>query len=215
MRSGVRVGLAVIIIFILAFFVVPRLTPANWASLVITLLFLAIMSLLVYRHARTTGYHCPACGHEYAVSAWVDFLSPHGFGRKLLRCPRCRLASWCNEIDRTAISPATETEVPVPDVPPAGPGWLYFQVAVIVALYALLWGFTLYRWPAFADASSIGRILKIPLAAGILLVLHGIFCLFAARHGYKSRVYPAITVFIAAFILLALWMQWTVFSRMP
>jgi DNA-directed RNA polymerase subunit RPC12/RpoP len=213
MRSGVWLGLTVVVIFILAFFILPRLSPSTVSSLVITLLFLAIMILLVYRHARTCGYHCAPCGHEFAISIWVDFLSPHGFGRKLLRCPRCRIASWCNEIDRAAIRLPGETEEPIPEALPAEVGWLYVQVAIVLILYAALWGVTLFGWPSSAAAST-GLILKIPLAAGLLPILHAIFCLFAARQGYQSRIYPAVTVFVAAFLLLAVWMQWTVFSRL-
>ena len=211
MRSNVWVGLAVVIIFIVAFFILPRLSHAAWSSLLITVVFLGIMIVLVRWHARTSGYHCPACGHEFAVSAWVDFLSPHGFGRKLLRCPRCDIASWCGEIDRAGLNTATETEIPVPDTESTGAAWLYLQVAIIVALYAILWGLTVYRWPG----ASLGFILKIPLAAGVLPVLHAVFCLFAARQGYQSRIYPAVTAFVAIFLLLAVWMQWTVLSRLP
>jgi hypothetical protein len=210
MRSRTWIGLAVVILFIVAFFILPRLSHAVWSSLLITLIFLGLMIVMVRWHARTSGYHCSACGHEFAISAWIDFLSPQGFGRKLLRCPRCEIASWCGEIDRTALSAATESEIPIPDAESTGAGWLYLQVAIIIALYALLWGLTIYRWPA----APPGLILKIPLAAGILPVLHAVFCLFAARQGYKSRIYPAITAFVAIFLLMAIWMQWAVFSRL-
>jgi hypothetical protein len=213
MRSGVWLGLAVVVVFVLAFLVLPKLSPSTVSSLVITLLFLAIMMLLVYRHARTSGYHCSPCGHEFAVSVWVDFLSPHGFGRKLLRCPRCQIASWCNEIDRAAIRLPGETEEPIPEAAPATVGRLYLQVAIILILYAALWGLTCFRWPSSAAAST-AAILKIPLAIGLLPVLHAVFCLFAARQGYRSAVYPAVTAFVTAFLLLAGWMQWTVLTRL-
>jgi hypothetical protein len=202
--------LAVIVLFILAFFVLPRWSRTAWSSLLITAAFLGLMILLIRWHAHSSGYHCPACGHEFAVSAWVDFLSPHGFGRKLVRCPRCTIASWCTEIDRTALSAGGEIEIPVAEDQSAV-GWLYLQVAIIVALYLVLWGLTLYLRPALAP----GLVYKIPLAAGILPILHGVFCLFAARQGYRSRIYPAVTAFVAIFLIMAVWMQWTVLSRLP
>lgn len=213
MRSGAWLGLTVVVVFVLAFFVLPRLSSSTLASLAITVLFLAIMLLLVVRHARTSGYHCLPCGNEFAISVWIDFLSPHGFGRKLLRCPRCGIASWCNEIDRAAIRLPRETGEEIPEAPPDAVGWLYVQVALVILLYAALWGLTLVRWPS-AAAASTGLILKIPLAAAVLPALHAVFCLFAARQGYKSAVYPAVTVFVAAFLLLAVWMQWTVLARL-
>ncbi|NMC42560.1 MAG: hypothetical protein GYA46_01460 [candidate division Zixibacteria bacterium] len=213
MRSGFWLGLIVIVVFVLAFFILPRLSPSTVSSLVITLLFLAIMMLLVYRHARTSGYHCAPCGHEFPISLWVDFLSPHGFGRKLLRCPRCGISSWCTEIDRAAIRLPGETEEPIPEAPAEEVGWLYVQVLIVLVLYAGLWGLTFLRWPS-PSAAPTGLILKVPLAAGILPVLHAVFCLFAARQGYKSAVYPAVTAFVVAFLLLAGWMQWIVLARL-
>ena len=43
----------------------------------------AVMVLTVTRHARLTTYQCRACGQSFAVSAWVDFISP------ICRDPNC------------------------------------------------------------------------------------------------------------------------------
>ncbi len=52
------------------------------------------LALLVTWHARNFAFRCRRCGNEFAISAALDFVSPHGLwldgGWKLLRCPRCR-----------------------------------------------------------------------------------------------------------------------------
>jgi hypothetical protein len=53
-----------------------------------------VLIVLVRWHARNTAYRCPACLHEFEISALRDFISPHGFGRKYLKCPACGKRSW-------------------------------------------------------------------------------------------------------------------------
>jgi hypothetical protein len=56
-------------------------------------LIIAGVLLLVVWHAHNFGYRCRLCGNEFAISTWLDFVSPHGWwfggGWKLLRCPCC------------------------------------------------------------------------------------------------------------------------------
>lgn len=53
--------------------------------------------LLVRWHARNFAYRCLKCGHEFEISAFTDFISPHGPGKrggwKYLRCPKCHQSS--------------------------------------------------------------------------------------------------------------------------
>jgi DNA-directed RNA polymerase subunit RPC12/RpoP len=49
---------------------------------------------LVRWHARTTAYRCPACRHEFAISAWTDFITPHLPGKKYVACPSCGKKGW-------------------------------------------------------------------------------------------------------------------------
>jgi len=53
-----------------------------------------ILALLVYWHSRTTGYRCPICSAEFAISAWADFLSPHMLTTKYVKCPACGQREW-------------------------------------------------------------------------------------------------------------------------
>ncbi len=66
------------------------LLPAFWYVWI--LLPVAGLPFLVRWHHRNFGYRCAACGHEFEISAWVDFISPHGIGGggwKWLECPGC------------------------------------------------------------------------------------------------------------------------------
>jgi DNA-directed RNA polymerase subunit RPC12/RpoP len=63
-----------------------------WITLVVVGIALTI---LVTWHAHRTAYTCSVCGKVFAISAWIDFISPHLPGSKLLRCPHCRAVGWC------------------------------------------------------------------------------------------------------------------------
>ena len=54
-----------------------------------------VLFVLVSTHAHNTEYTCPSCHRRFAVSAWVDFVSPHVSYAKLLTCPDCRTVAWC------------------------------------------------------------------------------------------------------------------------
>jgi len=63
-----------------------------WAMLVIGGLL-----ILLYWHARNTGYHCQKCGCEFEISMLTDFLSHHGVDKEgawmYLNCPKCSTRS--------------------------------------------------------------------------------------------------------------------------
>ncbi len=54
--------------------------------------------LLVRWNARNTAYICPKCGHRFMISTWRDFISPHVWNKKLLRCPACQEKNWCRAV---------------------------------------------------------------------------------------------------------------------
>lgn len=214
MRS-IAGGLAVVLFAVLAVFVLPYLPRQSLWPAIIIAMFVVVMAILVRRHALTTGYHCPACGHEFVIGTWTDFLSPHTIGCKMLRCPRCGEGSWCTEIERAAIV-ADPAAIPAGHtLPPVAPVvTLYVQVAVVLAVYALIWGYTTLAWPGPGTGFAAAALIRIPLVATVLPLLHTLFCLYGARQGYRSRIYVAITIFVAIFLLLALWVQWTFLSRL-
>lgn len=205
----VLVGLAAI-----ALFVLPQLW--GWAGFpVMIILALAIVAVIMVRwHARNTGFRCPACDFTFAISPWTDFLSPHKSGLKMLRCPRCLESSWCLEISRTSVT----DDAPVKNaagIPPAySAAPLYLQIGTVVSLYIALWIVTQYHWTTLPEGISLLAVIKIPSAIAVLVIMHGIFCLYAARHGYRSRIYILITIFVAAFLLLAIWVQHRQLSQM-
>lgn len=84
------VSLFVALIVIGAIFLIPD----YWYILLILLII--GLFILVKWHARTFAYRCSRCGHKFEISAFVDFISPHGPGSdgwKYLRCPKCKKMS--------------------------------------------------------------------------------------------------------------------------
>jgi DNA-directed RNA polymerase subunit RPC12/RpoP len=59
-----------------------------------------ILASLVRWHASTTGYRCPNCGAEFAISAWADFLSPHMVTSKYVKCRACGQRAWMEALVR-------------------------------------------------------------------------------------------------------------------
>jgi len=54
-----------------------------------------LLGVIVYFHAKTTQYRCPACGLLFKISPFTDFSSPHMPGKKLLQCPSCTQTNRC------------------------------------------------------------------------------------------------------------------------
>lgn len=208
MRSSATIGLIGTFFMIVALFVLPRLSSqAVWPMVVVAVTVIGLF-FLVRWHAGRAAYRCPGCSREFMVSAWIDFLSPHTIGEKLLRCPSCGKSSWCIEIDRTAADLfEAEKGTQPPGARFAAAGRLYLQVAVVMAVYGALWLYTLQFLRVSPATAETMMVLKIPLVTGLLPLLHLIFCLFAAREGYRSRIYPIMTGFVVAFLLLAFWSQ--------
>lgn len=59
-----------------------------------------MLASLVRWHAATTGYRCPGCGHEFMISVWADFVSPHILTTKDVKCPRCGRREWMEALVR-------------------------------------------------------------------------------------------------------------------
>jgi DNA-directed RNA polymerase subunit RPC12/RpoP len=59
-----------------------------------------ILATLVRWHASATGFRCAACGHEFAISAWADFLSPHMLTTKYVKCRACGQREWMEALVR-------------------------------------------------------------------------------------------------------------------
>ena len=61
------------------------------------------LCLLVCWHSRKYAYVCPECSHRFAITAFIDLLSPHFPDKKLLTCPKCLVKTWCHEVERRTI----------------------------------------------------------------------------------------------------------------
>jgi DNA-directed RNA polymerase subunit RPC12/RpoP len=97
LKTIIYVALFIAIITIGAIFLLSAYLYV-WLIILTASLILAIsLFLLVQWHARNFAYRCLKCGHEFEVSAFTDFISPHGLSRsggwKYLKCPKCHQRS--------------------------------------------------------------------------------------------------------------------------
>jgi DNA-directed RNA polymerase subunit RPC12/RpoP len=86
-KTIIYVAVFIAVIIIGAIFLLP-------AYLYVWLIVLAGSSFLLVRwHATNFAYRCLKCGHEFEISTFTDFISPHGPSRsggwKYLKCPEC------------------------------------------------------------------------------------------------------------------------------
>jgi len=65
-------------------------------------LILVIGGLLLFVrwHVKNFAYRCLRCGHEFEISIFIYFISPHGPGWKYLKCPKCHERSRATMIKR-------------------------------------------------------------------------------------------------------------------
>jgi len=86
-RTGFILSLVTALVF-LAF---------NLSGVALAVTGLAVIALffMVRWHARNSSYVCPECNHEFSVTPWMDFVSPHTFEKKWLTCPSCHQERWC------------------------------------------------------------------------------------------------------------------------
>jgi hypothetical protein len=214
MRPNPAIRLFAIILIAIALFILPHLW--DWHGLPVLIIAALVIAtyFLVRWHARHTGYQCPTCQKTFAITATTDFLSPHLGSVKMLRCPHCGHSSWCFEIRRDEIVDSIPSSPVRPASSSRGATSLRLQITFVIIVYLALWAYTLYAWPSIPAATSFWTIFKIPLITAVLPLLQIIFCSFALRQGYRSRLYLFISLFVIVFLVLAVWMQRTILSRL-
>ena len=98
-RKIIYIAVFTIIIAMGAIFLLSKFLYL-WLILVAISLF-----LLVRWHAKNTAYRCSKCRHEFEISTFKDFISPHGpsksGGWKYLKCPKCHERSKATVLRKT------------------------------------------------------------------------------------------------------------------
>jgi len=208
-----------------AIFIIPFLWPIGlivWLFII----FSGGLFLFVRWHAKNTAYICPKCDHTFIISIGKDFLSPNMVDKKLLTCPRCRESSWCKAISLKAIKGDISRVKEHKAIKPKPTKALYVQIGIVLSVYVLLWAYTIYIYqklpetiPTHLDITgkpdawgNKSSLLILPLVAAILPVLHGIILFYAAKQGYRSFVYPLLTVLFIIALLIFLGIQYWIFS---
>lgn len=90
------IALFVAIITITAFVIIPVYWPSGFVFWLV--IVFAGTVLLVNWHSDNFKYKCKNCGNYFEISAFRDFISPHGITRdgggwKYLKCPKCKKRS--------------------------------------------------------------------------------------------------------------------------
>ena len=208
-----------------AILIIPISMPRG---LIIWIFIISIGTYLIIRwHAKNTAFICPKCNHKFTISTTKDFLSPHFFDKKLLRCPDCGESSWCKAISAKSIQLdiTREERYEVSKAKPTKS--LYIQMGVVLFLYLILWCNALYLYNKLPDTipthfdiagkpdawGAKSSLFLLPLSATIFPLLHGLFCLYAAKEGYKSLIYPVITLVFIITLLIFIGIQYLIFSQ--
>jgi uncharacterized membrane protein len=104
---------------------------------------------------------------------------------------------------------------------------LYIQMGIVLFLYLILWGNAFYLYAKLPDTvpthfdiagkpdawGAKSSFFFLPLSATIFPLLHGLFCLYAVKEGYKSLIYPAITIIFIITLLIFIGIQYSIFSQ--
>ncbi len=214
MKTNLVIRLVTVVAIALALFILPQLWDFSGLPIVVIAAVLVLTFFLVRWHANHTGYQCLECRHTFAIGPITDFLSPHLSGVKMLRCPQCGASSWCEEIERSQVRQGPAAIDKFETAPVQKSGSLTVQIVFVLIIYTGLWVYTFWAWPGAAAGVSYWTVLKIPLVTFILPVLQLTFCLYALRHGYRSRIYLFVSLFVIVFLLLAIWMQRTILMQL-
>jgi transcription elongation factor Elf1 len=208
-----------------AIFIIPISMPAG---LIIWIFIISIGTYLIIRwHAKNTVFICPKCNHKFTITTTKDFLSPHFFDKKLLRCPDCGESSWCKAISAKSIQVDISRAERYKQAKTKPAKSLYIQMGIVLFLYLILWGNAFYLYAKLPDTvpthfdiagkpdawGAKSSFFFLPLSATIFPLLHGLFCLYAVKEGYKSLIYPAITIIFIITLLIFIGIQYSIFSQ--
>jgi DNA-directed RNA polymerase subunit RPC12/RpoP len=96
-RDWWRVGGFFLLLVVIIFGTARILIPVSWPVGFVVWLVIFVSSslfLLVRWHTNNTAYHCPACSHQFVISMFTNFTSPHFPNKKYLKCPQCDVRNW-------------------------------------------------------------------------------------------------------------------------
>jgi DNA-directed RNA polymerase subunit RPC12/RpoP len=99
MRNALNIIAAALVAIVGTIFLDPKFR-AIWLSFWGTTMIAGALFLLVKCHSRTTAYRCSKCAGEFEIEPLTDFISPHFFNRKYLRCPACGEKVWAREFSK-------------------------------------------------------------------------------------------------------------------
>lgn len=183
--------------------------------------------LLVSWHAKNIAYICPKCGYMFMISTLTDFLSPHMFNTKLLRCLKCGESSWCKTVSAESVKGKISVEKRRERFETKPAKSLYIQIGIVLFIYLLLWANTFYIYPKLPETIPThfditgnpdawghkSTFLILPFVAIIFPMLHGLLWLYAIKQGHKSLVYSLLTIVFIISIVVFIGLQYLTLSR--
>jgi len=208
-----------------AIFIIPISMPAG---LIIWIFIISVGAYLLIRwHSKNTVFICPKCDYKFTITTTKDFLSPHFFDKKLLRCPHCGESSWCKNISAKSIRLDISSAKRYNGSKVKPTKSLYIQMGIVLFIYLILWANAVYLYTKLPDTipthfdiarkpdawGAKSSLFFLPLSATIFPLLHTLFCLYAAKEGYKSLIYPTITIVFIITLLYFMVLQYLFFSH--
>ncbi len=75
---------------------------SSYPSAIILILPIVIILVIVVQYVLIKKYDfkCSNCGSIFSPSLSSDLLTPHSFGRKRLRCPKCGQITWVSRVPK-------------------------------------------------------------------------------------------------------------------
>jgi uncharacterized C2H2 Zn-finger protein len=167
------------------------LLPASLKPLVFVYLALLVSFLIKYFHENML-FECPNCRQVFKPSLSAFVLSPHQTYYKLLRCPGCRMVSWCG----IKFYKGKELDLILKPIKLKS---IREEFKANLKSYLV---FTTLVYILSSIPSVLNRNLAIIAAGSIIYLIYLITIGYGIKKGYRSQIYLVITFFVVIILLL-------------
>lgn len=147
------IRILILILAIISGVVVVSIMAESWPPVVVLYIIWIAgwLAWLIRWHAGAYVYQCSYCKNLFSISARKDALSPHMVDTKLLRCPQCGKSDWFKGFERQSIKTEIFPSSYHRSLPVEIDKSLYWQIALILSIYLILWLYTVVSYMHLPD----------------------------------------------------------------